>query len=212
MAFLFSALVFVVGLSSSVTFASGSAAAPVVKNPNPGSGLVAVYGDSLAVGHGSTDPANTIENCIAKNFSVPTTLVARNGATTDEGVARLDELLKKKPRVVVISLGGNDVLSVIWRKDFPESRTFDNIRKIYRRLTKEGVMVVQLGLDPQIPEASRLPAIQPIAEAEGVLYVHDILEGMWGDDTLLPDGIHPNDVGYQKVCERVTESLKPYYP
>ncbi len=183
-----------------------------VKNPLPGDGLVIVYGDSLAVGQGATDPANTIQNCIGRNFNVPTDLLAQGGATTEDGVDYVDQLIAMKPRVVVISLAGNDVLTVMAGGTFPATKTFDNLRTIYRKLIASGVMVVQLGLNPPIAGAERLPAIKAVAEAEGVLYVPDILEGLWTDPSMMSDRVHPNDAGYQKVCAKVKSALVPYYP
>ncbi len=182
-----------------------------VQNPNPGAGLVVVYGDSLAVGQGAKDPANTIQNCVGRNFGVATDVLAQGGATTDDGLAHIDDLLALKPRVVVISLAGNDVLTVMAGGVFPDTKTFSNLRSIYRKLIANNVMVVQLGLNPPIAGAERLPAIKALAESEGALYVPDILEGLWTDPTMMTDRVHPNDAGYQKVCQRVTNSLLPYY-
>lgn len=199
-----------VGGSSS----SGPAPKVEIKNPKPrnGKSTVAVVGDSLAVGTGAQNPASTIEQCLRREMKLSNVFtVAQDGLTTRQTSDLFSSLAEVKPRVVVLSLGGNDVLLAAAGQAFPEEETLENLRKFYRQLTDKGVLVVQLGLNPPTPEAARLPKIAAVAAAEGVVYVPDILQGLWKDSRYMTDPIHPNDAGYAKVCERVVAAMKPLY-
>lgn len=136
--------------------------------------------------------------------------MAAEGATTRDGVVRIDNLLKMAPRIVVISLGGNDVLQNAAGHTFPKEDTFNNLREVYRALVSKGVFVVQMGLNPPIAGAERLAAIKEVAESEGVLFVPDVLAGMWQNPEYMSDQIHPNDKGYVKACNRLAAAMQPY--
>lgn len=205
--------IFCVGCSGSSS-SGGPAPKVEIKNPKPrnGKSVVAVAGDSLAVGTGAQNPASTIEECLRREMQLSSVFtVAQDGMTTRQTSDLFSALAGVKPRVVVLSLGGNDVLLAAAGQAFPEEETLENLRKFYRQLTDKGVLVIQLGLNPPLPEAARLPKIAAVAAAEGVVYVPDILQGLWKDSRYMTDPIHPNDAGYAKVCERIVAAMKPLY-
>ncbi len=192
----------------------GPAGPPPIKNPKPRDkrSAVVVAGDSLAVGTGATAANWKIENCLRRELGLQAVFtLAADGNSTRDTEALFAGLAAAKPRVVVLSLGGNDVLMAAAGESFPAQETFDNLRAFYRKLTDKGVLVIQLGLNPPVPEAARLAQIADVAAAEGVMYVPDILNGLWKDSRYMTDAVHPNDAGYAKVCERVVEAMKPIY-
>lgn len=181
-----------------------------VANPLPEFGPIVVFGDSLAKGYGANDPQSKLDACLNRHFKgYTTTIYAALGATTTDALKWVDGLLQQNPKAVVISLGGNDVLQFGVER-IPTQTTFDNLRVIYRELVSRGIMVIHLGLNPPLFYARRLGQIKTVAESEGVLFVPDILDNMWTDPRYMSDMIHPNDAGYQIVCQRVSSAVKPY--
>lgn len=176
--------------------------------PAPGSSIV-VFGDSQAAGEGSTTPESHFDHCLQRNFpAFKFSTLAKRGTTTADGKKWLPELLALNPRVVVISLGGNDIILIGGR--VPATETFENLTYIYRELISRGIMVVQLGLNPPMRYARRLAEIEPYALNEGALFIPDILEGLWGDSTYMADFIHPNDLGYKMACDKIVPAIAPY--
>lgn len=188
-----------------------SASAPV-KNSKPAPGLIVVFGDSLAYGEGATTENAKIYKCIERNFPKYTvSRYAQNGITSTDGVQRLDAVLGFKPKAVIISLGGNDVIQDMFgTQKFTAETTFANLHSVYKALADQGVMAVQLGLNPPAtPGAERLAKIKGVAESEGALFVPDIFEGLWGDQKKMADEFHPNDAGYAVVCQKIVRYLTP---
>lgn len=189
--------------------AANVATAADVLNPQPEFGPVVIFGDSLAKGYGSRTDDARLEACITRSFpGYEGVTYAALGATTSDAVKWVDGLLQLKPKAVIVSLGGNDVMQ-FGSSRVPAQTTFDNLRTIYKALVSQGIMVTHLGLNPPVL-SKRLPEIRGVAESEGVLFVPDIMEGLWGDPRYMSNMIHPNDAGYKIVCQRVVRAMTPY--
>ena len=132
-----------------------------------------------------------------------------SGDTSAGGRSRVDWLLKQEPDVVVVGLGGNDGL-----RGLPLGTLEENLRAILSRLRDAGVPVVLLG--QRIPPsygadyAEGFAAIYPRLAAEyDVAFVPFLLAGVGGDPELnLPDGIHPNARGHERVADNVAPALR----
>ncbi len=190
---------------------SGGTLDASVKNQKPVGGTLVVFGDSLAVGTGAQQESSKLASCLGGLLNWPDwSPYGRNGATSADGVRDLDGLLKLNPKIVVVSLGGNDVLRSTFGQPIAADETFKNLKTIYKALTAKGILVVHMGLAPPFRGAERLPAIKNVAESEGVLFVPDVLSGMWGTSEFMSDSIHPNDKGYLLACDRLATAMKPY--
>jgi lysophospholipase L1-like esterase len=51
---------------------------------------------------------------------------------------------------------------------------------------------------------------EELAGRKRVLYIPDILDGLFTDPRYMSDQIHPNDAGYEKIAERVARDLQPF--
>ncbi|WP_260924462.1 arylesterase [Novosphingobium sp. 9] len=109
---------------------------------------VLAFGDSLLAGYGlASDEAypHRLELALrARGINARIANAGVSGNTTADGLARLDFTLKsqsRKPDLVLISLGGNDLLRAL-----PPEQAKDNLGKILARLEAEHIRVVLLGL------------------------------------------------------------------
>lgn len=195
--------------ASAVTTAEPAAApvaAPVSNGP-----LVIFLGDSLTAGYGLPEnqayPALLERRLVAKGAPVRILNAGVSGDTTAGGLARLDWLLKQKPDVLVVGLGGNDGLRGL---DLGQSEK--NLREIVRRGKAAGAEVLLLGM--MIPPnygrdyTERFRTMYPkIADEFDVPLVPFLLEGVGGiADLNQADGIHPTAKG-QKI---VADNVEPY--
>ena len=102
---------FGVGIAAALTAASvGEATEQMREGPY----RVAIIGDSLAtgagIGVGQGYPAVMQQLAANERWPVRITVHAGNGETTADGVRRMNNVLRTRPDVVVLALGGNDGL------------------------------------------------------------------------------------------------------
>jgi acyl-CoA thioesterase-1 len=175
--------------------------------------LVVFLGDSLTAGLGLPEdqayPAVLDRRLDAEGTPVRVLNAGVSGDTTAGGLARLDWLLKQKPDVLVVGLGGNDGL-----RGLDLDATEKNLRAIVRRAKDSGARVLLLGMrippnyGPEYTE--RFEEMYPkIAKDLDVLLVPFLLEGVGGmADLNQADGIHPTAKGQEMVAATVAPYLK----
>jgi acyl-CoA thioesterase-1 len=175
--------------------------------------LVVFLGDSLTAGLGLPEdqayPAVLDRRLDAEGTPVRVLNAGVSGDTTAGGLARLDWLLKQKPAVLAVALGGNDGLRGLDLAD-----TEKNLREIVRRAKASGARVLLLGM--QIPPnygpeyTERFQGMYPkIAKELDVPLVPFLLEGVGGAaDLNQADGIHPTAKGQEMVAATVEPYLK----
>ncbi len=183
---------------------------PVV-NAQPLGRRILVLGDSLAYGFGANSSYSTPSNCLSRyytksveNFSVP-------GKTSSEVLNEQVSKIGVFPGVVFVSSGGNDLL--INAQNFgayPVKKSLSDMEAIFANLHQSGALVVYLGLFPPFGGDKRLEKIAQLAASSGVL-VLDGMDGFWENSTYMSDKIHPNDLGYQIMCDRLIKALSPYF-
>lgn len=92
------------------------------------SGQILVLGDSIAYGTGTTSPANSLAGKFAANFpDHSVTNLAKNGKTTTELAAEVQNLGDEKYDLILIVIGGNDIMHVSNDLD----QTAKNLQTIY---------------------------------------------------------------------------------
>lgn len=170
------------------------------------SGPIVAFGDSLTEGVGA--PAGqSYPDQLSEMIGRPVVNRGIRGETTAEALVRLDrDVLSLSPSVVLICLGGNDLLQM---KNV--EGTFRELETIVRRVSAQGAMVVLIGVEgfmlvsPDFGEK-----YEDLADRFGCVYVEDILGGIIGRSKLTADHLHPNAAGYAIVAERIAKKLRPY--
>jgi acyl-CoA thioesterase I len=193
--------------------ASPLASEPAAPSQPAASGpLVVFLGDSLTAGPGLEEeqafPAVVAERMAEQSLPIRVVNAGISGDTSAGGLRRLDWLLRQKPAVMVVGLGANDGL-----RGLPVEQTESNLREIVSRSQAAGARVLLLGM--KIPPnygdyAIQFEEIYPrVARDLGVPLVPFLLEGVGGvPDLNLPDGIHPNGEGQERVAENVVPYLR----
>lgn len=173
---------------------------------------ILLFGDSIVAGYGVVEENSLPVKLEAyfreqeKNIKVINGGVS--GDTTGGGSSRLEWTLKQhKPDVVIIALGGNDMLRGI-SPDIVKK----NIAKMLAIVTKENIPVIlssvkaplNLGLD----YAKQFNEIYPnLADEYDVSLYPFFLEKIYMNRVMMqPDGIHPNANGVNEIVNE----LGPY--
>jgi acyl-CoA thioesterase-1 len=161
--------------------------------------VILALGDSLFAGYGlepgQSYPAHLEKALQAKGIKARVVNAGVSGDTTAAGLQRLDFVLKgtpRKPALVVISLGGNDML-----RGLSPDETRKNLDTILTKFKAEGVPVLLLGMlaAPNLGAdyAGKFNPIYPsLAKKNGAALVPFFLQPLIGKPALFQaDRIHP---------------------
>ena len=174
---------------------------------------VVFLGDSLTAGLGverdEAYPAIVTEMLKGDGIEIVAVNAGVSGDTTAGGLRRLDWLLKQKPDVLVVGLGGNDGLRGLELRDSEE-----NLRQIITKARAAGAQVLLLGM--LIPPnygpdyTKQFGAIYPkLAKELNVPLVPFLLENVGGEAKYNQrDGIHPTAEGHRIVAKNVAPHLR----
>jgi acyl-CoA thioesterase-1 len=181
-------------------------------NPSQISRLVFV-GDSLTAGFGLAEnlafPALVERSLTERGVAVKVINAGVSGDTSAGGLSRIDWILRQQPDIVAVCLGANDGL-----RGLSIEMTENNLRSILERIVAAGAQPILLGmrLPPNLgPEyIRRFESIYPsLATQFEIPLVPFLLEGVGGETNLnLPDGIHPNPLGHQRIAENVLSTVE----
>ena len=175
---------------------------------------IVAFGNSLTAGLGvsaeETYPAQLHQHLDRSGIRYRVVNAGVSGDTTAGGLRRVSWILKSRPHVVILELGGNDGL-----RGLSLSETRLNLEQIIQKLQEASVTVVLAGV--QIPPnygkeyTAAFQEIYPaLAKKYGLVFIPFILEGVAGSVTLnQADGIHPTGEGYQIIARHVFDKLKP---
>jgi acyl-CoA thioesterase-1 len=178
-----------------------------ITNAAPSGTNVIAFGDSLTQGY-RLDPGQGWPQQLSAIVGRPILNRGVSGDTTADGLARLEhDVLAEDPRVVLVCLGGNDML-----RQLPADQQFANLRTIVRRIQEKGALVILIGTEgyrilSRVDYGERYEAL---ARETGAVYVPDLMKGVLGDRALMLDEIHPNAKGYAKIARRIADEAGEY--
>jgi acyl-CoA thioesterase I len=178
--------------------------------------LVVAFGDSLSAGYGLKPTESfPVQLEAALRRSGASTRVYNAGVSGDtaaQGRARLAFVLnslKTKPDLIILQLGGNDMLRAI-----DPAQTEANLSSILAELKKRGIRVLLAGMRaaPNMGKAyqTRFDAVYPkLARQYGVKLYPFFLNGVTGNRALLlPDGLHPTAKGVGIVVAGILPQVR----
>ena len=176
-----------------------------IRNENPSGDEILCFGDSLTYGTGAKE-GMAYPSRLSKIIGLPVINLGVPGDTTETALSRLEEdVLSGTPRIVLITLGGNDLKNRISRE-----KAFGNLRKIVEAIQSEGALVVIGGLDFGPFGRGFAGEYERLAKETGSVLVPDVFDGIWGDRDLMSDAIHPNSDGYAIMAEHFYKAIRPY--
>ena len=157
---------------------------------------------------------------VVQNAGSPGECASADGCSGTSGRQRLPGTLAAAHDLVVILEGVNDT-NAIASDGFIE----DAIRDMVRTARGAGKDVILCGLLPVKPredngmykaEPARIASLNrrlsELAGAEGVPFVDMVAAFGSGYASLLsPDGLHPNDAGYQRMAETIAATVSAYF-
>jgi len=175
---------------------------------------VLALGDSLftgyGLGEGDSYPSRLERALRARGINARIANAGVTGDTSAGGLQRLAFTLssqQRKPDLVIISLGGNDML-----RGLPPEQTRANLDAILAELRKQGIKAVLLGMlaPPNLGAEYRTdfdPIYPALAKKHGAVLVPFFLQPLMGrPDLVQQDHIHPTVQGIEAL---VAETVDP---
>ena len=181
------------------------------QQPQADERLVLAFGDSLyagyGVGQGESFPAVLERELEARGVAAKVVNAGVSGDTTASGRARLAfalDGLARKPDLVLVGLGANDVL-----RGLDPAETRRNLDAILSQLKQRNIPIVLTGMmAPRSMDGAYVRAFDGIypdlARKYDAALDPFFMEGVITDRRLLlNDGLHPNPAGIRKMAARV---------
>jgi acyl-CoA thioesterase-1 len=168
---------------------------------SPGVAVVCL-GDSITAGVGATEGHSYPEVLAARlgreviNDGVP-------GDTAADGLARLPQVLAQDPWLVIVELGGNDIL-----RQVPIERTEEALDGIVRQLLAARVLPVLVAVEGPFG-GGHGSMVTRLGKRYRVPVVQDTLRRILLDPSLKADEVHPNDQGHARLAEAVAATVEP---
>jgi len=183
-------------------FAIGLGCGPDLPNLDSPGTTVVCLGDSLTAGVGS-DGGPTYPEALAAMLDVAVINAGSPGDTVADGLARLDGVLTHDPWLVIVELGGNDLL-----RQVPVERTEAAYRELVDRLLAARVAVILI--EVRGPFGGRLRGLfRRLEDDYGVPVIAGALPELLADRRFKSDPIHLNGEGYRRLASAVAEEVRP---
>jgi acyl-CoA thioesterase-1 len=173
--------------------------------------LVLAFGDSLYAGYGVAQnesfPFRLEQALKAKGLAVQVRNAGVSGETSLGGIQRLAftlDGLPRKPDLLLLDLGGNDML-----RGLPPEDSEKNLRAILDQLRQRQIPVLLTGMmaAPNMGKdyGAKFDAIYPrLAKDYGLPLYPFFLDGVIGNPRLMQaDSIHPNPAGVNIIVGKI---------
>ena len=180
-----------------------------------------VFGDSLSAGHKLKTKdsfGNQLEVAlIQKGYPVRVTNYSVSGATTADGVRKLKSVLAKKPDVVILELGANDML-----RHLNLAQSTKNLQTIISTFQENKIPVLLAGMEASVvlPTEYRTQFSQMYIDLsiKNKLPLYPFfMQGLWKEDGthlkeeyFLPDQIHPSAEGVSVMVQNILPVVEQF--
>jgi lysophospholipase L1-like esterase len=175
----------------------------------PAGSRVLALGDSLTQGAGVT-PEEAWPNLLAIKAGWVVVNGGVNGDTSEAALRRLPGLLEQhKPVLVLVTLGGNDML-----RHIPQQQTIADLEKMIALIKTYGAKPVLLATPNPSPMRAVFQILtapdfyRNVAEAQQVPLIEDAIGDVLSDPKLKGDTLHPNAVGHVLLSEKIFRELQ----
>lgn len=200
--------IFTIGLCCFITACSVKHSKNIPLEPTQ---KIMAFGDSLTYGYGGNN--TNYPQVLSDLIKYPVLNYGVNGDTTAGGLNRLEEAIdKENPSLVILSLGGNDML-----RSIPEDTIVKNLHSMIDILKAKNIKVILLA-EPQptimhlfLGESLTLhdaAFYQQIAKEKDVTIINNVYSSLLSSKENKSDLVHLNEKGYIKVAQMLAKELK----
>ncbi len=169
----------------------------------PDDAVILAFGDSLTSGVGAP-PGSSYPEILQGLINRKVIKSGIPGETSGEGLVRLPgELAVYKPKLVLLCLGGNDLL-----RKMDLEKTASNVSRMVLMIRNYGAEVVIIGVPKPGLVLSTARLYKTISEDMRVPLEGSLLADILGDSKLKADAIHANAEGYRFLAQGIASFLR----
>ena len=165
---------------------------------------VVAFGDSLTEGIGANNARGYVSR-LSEHYGVDILNKGIRRHQSKHLLARVTtDVLPYKPKLVLMTVGGNDVV-----RGIPFSEFSANLSQLFTIFKQHNIHVLYLGVTTSRfgnDYKNELAAL--CAQFDNVTYVPNVLDGILYNPILLSDVIHPDDQGYEIITNKVDPLFK----
>jgi acyl-CoA hydrolase len=179
--------------------------------PLPAGSAVLVLGDSISAGYGVA-PEEAWPARLAASTGWQVINAGVNGDTTADALVRLPELLERHaPRLVLVEIGGNDML-----RHIPDAEIAANLDAMLARIAGHGAQPVLIGIPRPSVLGAAFARLTPAdfyaetAQRNRVLLIGDAASKLLSAADLKLDAVHPNAAGHERLADAVRAELQRF--
>jgi len=170
---------------------------------SPGSTIVCL-GDSITAGVGR-GASPTFPDDLSRLLGAPVLNAGVPGDTAEQGLARLDSVLARDPWLVIIELGGNDLLRRV-----PAKITETALRRIVSRVLAARAVPLLIEIRGPFGAERYAAMFKRVASAYDAPLVADALPDLEHQIRFKSDAVHLNGRGYERLAEVVAKRVRPW--
>ena len=171
--------------------------------PNSNIDIVA-FGDSLTYGQGA-GRSETYPAYLSKMIGREVVNLGVSGNTSAMGLARINQIKKYSPYMVLIEFSANDLFRRI-----PREQTENNLREIVQQVQEMGAIAVLIDTGGAYPMETYTKIQKQISKDYNTLFVPGIMDDIYSKKSLKSDQIHPNVEGYKIIAAKVKKIIEKY--
>ena len=175
--------------------------------------VLVAFGDSLTAGYGLVPeeafPVQLESRLKKDGYNVSVINQGISGDTSAGGAARLDEVFRKNPYMVIIELGGNDLL-----RGLPIADTNMYLSVIMKRLSNAHIKMVLTGQVAPMTLGNKYATaynnmFPELAKTYKAILYPNFLENAFGVPGMMQqDGIHPTKEGVAVIVSGITPLIE----
>lgn len=174
----------------------------------PENAKIVAFGDSLTYGYGAS-PEESYPARLEYLINRKVINSGVNGNTTKDGLNRLEEIINMKPSLVILGLGGNDML-----QKKPTIETINNLKQIIEKLKEKNINVILLAVPKPsifglVGGLSDADFYEKIAKEEKIELISSYSKNLSKEENK-SDPIHLNAKGYALVAEDIAKKFKEF--
>lgn len=177
--------------------------------PQPPGTVVLALGDSLTAGYG-LDPAQAWPALLAEKTGWRIVNGGVSGDKASDALARLPALLDEHaPKLVLVALGGNDML-----RRLPEEQTRASLARILELVRGHNAQPVLLATPKPSVAGVVFQSLSPpdfyaeVARERKVPLIADAIAEVLSDPGLKLDQLHPNAEGHKVLAGKLFDALR----
>ena len=193
----------IIGILSYLIYLLQPTSYPITNRIPDGETIVA-FGDSLTFGTGATT-AQSYPSQLSRMIGEEVINLGVPGDTTADALARIEQVIAKNPRIVLLTIGGNDL-----KNGADKDLAFENIRQMIKQLQEAGALIIIGGIEIPLLDRGFSDAYKTVAKETRSVLLPNVLQGIMGNRKLMSDSIHPNADGYKIMAEKFHEVMKPF--